>query len=243
MLEPLFESRFPLHPAFTRTLGMKEVSRLIGDLFGAGAPNTAEVQELAEAFALPLGLVSNHDGQYLPEPIEALTELPVVREAFDNADLSPDAVISLTDIYTRLQKAPYGLTREAQHLIMAAFVAQRHFEFVTNSGNRINRRSLDLQIIWDDIVGIARPSREVYTSERLLIWASLLTGIPGLESLDTPEGRLAVGDALAAWLADWEASRLLQPFDSLSDENLNARDWRSAANLKKTFEAVAESVA
>ena len=45
--------------------------------------------------------------------------------------------------------------REAQHLVLTALVANRQIEFVTTKGDRINRRSLDLKIIWDDIEGIA----------------------------------------------------------------------------------------
>lgn len=242
MLESMFAARFPLHPYFSRVLEIKDVSRLIGDLFGGAAPNAAGVQQLAEVFALPLGLVSIQGDQYMPESIEALMQLPLLREALDANDLNSDDVISLAEVYERMQKTQYGLTREAQHLVLAAFVAQRHFEFVTSSGNRINRRSLDLQIIWDDIIGIAKPSGEICSSERLLVWASLITGNSMLGSLENSEGRMAAVEALTDWLAEWEGARLLQQFDVLSDENLNARVWRSSANVKKTFGVVAESV-
>ena len=55
MLEPLFEARFPEHPSFAQPLGMTEVTSLVNDFF-SGAAKSGEVQQLAETFALPLGL-------------------------------------------------------------------------------------------------------------------------------------------------------------------------------------------
>ena len=71
--------------------------------------------------------------------------------------------VMLKLVYSELKQAPHGLAREAQQLILAALVAQRQLEFVTSKGDRINRRSLDLQIIWDDIVGIAKPLDSSYS--------------------------------------------------------------------------------
>ena len=221
---------------------MKEVSRLIGDLFGGASPNSDEVQQLADAFAAPLGIVADHEGQYAPVPVEALDALPVISDAFDAAELEKEDFVSISDIYSRMQRAPYGLAREAQHLIMAAFVAGRRFEFVTSSGNRINHRSLDLQIIWDDVIGIAKPSDEICSNERLRWWACLITGISDLGQIETVDGQASIADALATWLTLWQKAGVLQRFDDLSDENLNTRIWRIAANVKKTFELIAASI-
>ena len=77
--------------------------------------------------------------------------------------------------------------REAQHLILTALVAQRQIEFVTSKGDRINRRSLDLKIIWDDIEGIAKPSSVLYGKERLTEWAQILTGSDNFHSIERPK--------------------------------------------------------
>jgi len=58
-------------------------------------------------------------------------------------------------------------------MLMTALVAERYIEFVTESGNRINRRSLDLTIIWEDIVGVARPVESSFSREKLKTWAKL----------------------------------------------------------------------
>jgi hypothetical protein len=75
-----------------------------------------------------------------------------------------------------LKKSPHGFVREAQHLILTALVAQRKIEFVTSKGDRINRRSLDLKIIWDDIEGVAKPVGTVYSAARLTDWAKDFNG-------------------------------------------------------------------
>ena len=99
--------------------------------------------------------------------------------------------------------------REAQHLILTALVAQRQIEFVTSKGDRINRRSLDLKIIWDDIEGIAKPSSRVYSNKRLTEWANTLTGADQFKAIDTPEERQSSQTALETWLADWHSARIL----------------------------------
>ena len=105
-----------------------------------------------------------------------------------------------------------------------AFVAGRRFEFVTSSGNRINHRSLDLQIIWDDVIGIAKPSDEICSNERLRWWACLITGISDLGQLLLGTGRGALHPQLCRCgrglpgsperlvLAEWRAAQFLALF-------------------------------
>jgi len=155
----------------------------------------------------------------------------------DNTDVVP-----LNEVSLRMQAAPYGLTQEAQHLVLTALVAQRQFEFVTSSGNRINHRSLDLQIIWEDIVGIAKPSSEAYSGDRLLMWVSLLTGDPSLIAQKPSEARLKLIDALSDWLGEWRKTDPVAKFDAQPDEKLNSKLWRTASNVRKTFGGVAETI-
>jgi hypothetical protein len=58
MLAPLFEARYPQHPAFGEPLGMNEVSQLVNDFLQRRSSELPESQFLAEIFALPLGLVA-----------------------------------------------------------------------------------------------------------------------------------------------------------------------------------------
>jgi hypothetical protein len=242
MLEPLFEARFPNHPYFLQTIGMAQVSSLVNDLFSGARANLAEVQELAKTFALPLGLVDLRGDLYILETEENLVNLPLAKEILNLVAEGGGETVSLKTIYKLLKKEPFGLTREAQHLILTALVAQRQVEFVTSKGDRINRRSLDLKIIWDDIVGVAKPSTKVYSNERLILWAKNLTCCDDFRSIDTPAEREMVRNALENWLNDWRLARVLDRFNELPDEIFNTKIWRIATNAEKTFGAVAETV-
>ncbi len=240
MLAPVFEGQFPAHPQFGESLGHKQAAELISNFFGGSGATNADTQKLAESFALPLGLATKQGELIVPTPAESLLDLDIVKAGFAGA--SAETAIDLRDVSIGLQAPPVGLTREAQHLVLAALVAQKEFEFVTSSGNRINHRSLDLQIIWDDIVGVAKPLNEVYSVDRLLIWAKIITGNSGLKSLDKSEDRLLIIDSLAGWLTGWKQSCAIDEFDALPDENLNAGIWRTAANLRKSFGAMADII-
>jgi len=242
MLEPLFEMRFAAHPFFTKTLGMTEVSTLVNDLFSGARQNLENVQRLAEIFALPLELVTLRGGLYVLESEETLQNLPLARKVLELVNASGDNAVSLKTIYRELKKIPYGLVREAQHLLLTALVAQRQIEFVTSKGDRINRRSLDLTIIWDDITGIAKPISIVYSNEKLTNWAKILTGTDSFNSIEHPEDRELVKVALGNWLTDWENACILKRFNDLPDEILNTKIWRLASNAEKTFGSVAETV-
>jgi hypothetical protein len=243
MLEPLFETRFPAHPYFTQQLGMTEVSTLVKDFFSGSKQNLAEVQKMAETFALPLGLVDRRGEVYIPESEENLLALPVVAEVVSLLNEVGDDTVSLRSVYSLLKKGPNGLVHEAQHLILTAMVAQRLIEFVTTKGDRINRRSLDLKIIWDDIEGIARPAGAAYSSERLTDWARTFCGTTAFASIENAEDRDAIRAALEKWLAEWRSESLLERFEALPDEILNTRIWRLATHMEKTFGMVAETVA
>ncbi|MBA2621599.1 MAG: hypothetical protein H0U87_10405 [Acidobacteria bacterium] len=243
LLEPLFEARFPAHPYFLQTLGAPEVAALVGDFFGGARQNTPETQQLAEMFALPLGLVARQENLYVVQREESLAEMPFAVEILRLTSENPERAVSLDEIYRQLRKAPNGLTREATHLILTALVAQRQIEFVTTKGDRINRRSLDLKIIWNDVEGIVKPSRAGYSSERLLEWARILTGADALDSSDSVGAanvQNEVRERLESRLNAWRESRLLERFEELPDEILNTRAWRLAAHAGKNFGALAE---
>ncbi len=242
MLEPLFEMRFPNHPHFAKPLGMNEVAVLVNDLFGGARQNMEEVQRLAETYALPLGLVGWRGSGYSLETEENLLNLPTIKEVLRLVQAHGDETVSLKTIYAQLKKTPNGLVREAQHLLLTALVAQRHIEFVTSKGDRINRRSLDLKIIWDDIEGVAKPIGVVYSSEKLTEWARILTGNRTFGSIENAEYHQIVKESLESWLADWQKSRLLERFNELPDEILNTKIWRVATHAEKTFGSVAETV-
>jgi hypothetical protein len=239
-LAPVFESMYPQHPVFAETLGLKQAAGLISSFLSGSAANNSESLRLAETFGIQLNVAERSGDILVPLSAEKLVESDIVKAALSGANTSE--TIPLSEISERLRATPFGLTREAQHIILAALVAQKQFEFVTSSGNRINYRSLDLQIIWDDIIGLSVPLNEQYSADRLLSWAKLITGNSGLRSIDRAEDREVIIDSLGGWLSGWNQSRVLSDFDSLADENLNASIWRTAANLRKSFGAMADII-
>ena len=243
MLAPLFENLYPEHPHFSETLGMAEVSQLVNDFFSGARQGLTETQKLAETFALPLGLVTERNNIFVLETEENIINLPLARSILATVKENPQSSVSLKTVYNDLKKPPHGLGHEASHLILTALVAQRRIEFVTSKGDRINRRSLDLKIIWDDIEGIAKPSSVVYADKRLTEWARLITGITSFQSIDQPSDRQAVKIALENWLSNWQSERLLEQFSNLPDEILNTKIWRMATYTEKTFGAVAAAAA
>ncbi len=242
MLEPLFEMRYPQHPYFLRKLGMFEVATLVTDLYSGSRQRLNEVQQLAQTYALPLGLVKLHDGVYLPQTEETLSALPAVERIISLVDADGKSDTTLKSIYSDLKKVPNGLVREAQQLILTAMVAQRMIEFVTSKGDRINQRSLDLQIIWDDIVGIARPLDNKYSTKKLLKWASVLAGEGQFKSFDDPSDRTRLKQAFGGWLADWNASGVLAGFSSLPPESVNTKIWRVANRTNKSLGSLAANI-
>jgi hypothetical protein len=242
MLGPLFESRYPEHPHFRSRLGVNEVAVLVADLYSGNRQYLDEVQRLAEAFALPLGLVRDQGGAYVPEAEETLLQLPLVVRVLQLVEANGKEPVTLKSVYAELRQSPHGLAREAQQLILAALVAQRQLEFVTSKGDRINRRSLDLQIIWDDIVGIAKPLDSSYSAKKLVNWGVQFAGSSGFRSLDDLADREMLRSAFLKWTAEWKRLRTLEKFNELPDDILNTRIWNTASRVTATLGSVAQNI-
>ncbi len=241
MLDPLFETRYPEHPVFLERLGMSEVAALVADLYDSSRRNLPEVQRLARNYALPMGLVAEEDGLLIPQTDDNLTSLTVAADVLSRvSDAKDDEAVSLKEIYDHLRREPRGLGREAQHLLLTALVAQRQIDFVTSKGDRINQRSLDLKIIWDDIVGVAKPAGVAVSGEKLVRWAAVVTGDSSIKSLDNEVTRGAVRAALQTWHTEWVKGRVLKRFDDLSDDILNASTWALASRCSKTLGSTAD---
>lgn len=242
MIESLFEGRFPMHPYFPQVIRMKEVSELVADLFGNARPNLVETQKLAGDFAHPLGVVTKSQAEYIAADAETLQALPLVAEVLSLMGSGPGEVCTLESIFRRLAAAPFGLVREASYLLLAAMVSARMVEFVTSNDDRISHRSLDLKLIWDDIVGIAAPGDAGYSVERLLTWASLVTGNTSIRSLKTASDREMVLEGLRSWQIKWCERSIAARFDELNDELLNTRIWRITKTATRAFVTVSEAI-
>lgn len=244
MLDPVFETRYPEHPHFSQPLGMSEVAALIADLYNSSRRNLAEVQQLARSFALPMELVAEEeDGMLAPVSDESLRSLSAVNAVLAKVEGGKTGDdVSLREVYDELRKEPRGLGREAQHLLLTGMVAQRQIDFVTSKGDRINQRSLDLKIIWDDIIGVARPTGPAFSAKKLTRWAMLVSGDDSIKSLEDETDRNALTTALQTWHSEWIRGRVLRRFDDLSDDILNASIWTIASRCSKLLGSMAEYI-
>lgn len=241
MLESFFEGRFPSHPYFPQMIRMQEVSTLVSDFLSGARPMLDEVQWLASTYAVPLGIVEKQGDVLVPVNAERLAELPLVDMALRSIDQASGSE-DLYSVFKTLNAAPYGLVREAAYLLLAAMAGARLIEFVTSSGDRINRRSLDLKIIWDDVVAVARPAVANYQNARLVWWASKLSENKTIRSLEKNEDRTAILAGLQEWHGSWEKRNISKRFEEISDDSYNARIWRLATISLQAFGVTAEAI-
>ncbi|MEZ5344606.1 MAG: DUF6079 family protein [Pyrinomonadaceae bacterium] len=241
-LSAYFDAQYPEHPVFEKQFGMNEVSALVNDLFSGAKRNIPQTQELAEVFALPLGLVKETGNEFVSLDEDEIEELPVLKDVLSFIDGNEDETISLSDIYSILGDRPLGLVTEAQRLILGFLVSQRRIEFVTSKGDRINHRSLDLKIVWDDIVGVARPSGAHFDYSMLTDWARAITKNEKIEVFNAVNGREGVIEALSGWVDKWEQIGALDKFNKLPDDILNTRIWQVSVRVEKSFGAVAKTI-
>jgi hypothetical protein len=242
-LAPHFAARFPQHPQFTGTPNEAEIALLVDHLFGGGNVADTAVQQLAVTFAVPLGLATRRGDIYIPETGDAVLGQPWVREALALVDRAGSRVIPVASVHRVLGGRPYGLSRRAQYLVLAALVAQRRIELATATDDRISRRTLGSSIKWDEVAGVCRAAEIHHNAEELTIWARLLTGDASLPSIAEAAARERVRAALTQWLAAWRAETALKEFDALPDAGLTTRAWDLASAVRRTFGAAADAVA
>jgi hypothetical protein len=127
---------------------------------------------------------------------------------------------------------------------LAALVARRRIEFVTQAGERISRRFLDLKIIWTEITGIVRSSVLPRSSGELINWAQHLTGAKiEAASLHDTLSAANLREALNNWLTGWRDEQILKRFEALPDDALNVRAWKLATRASKGLGVAAEAIA
>lgn len=241
-LSGYYDEQYPEHPKFEKQLGMPEVSSLVNDFFSGAKRNIPGTQQLAEVFALPLGLVKEIANEYVSLDEDEIAYLPLAANLLSFIDSSDNQTVALRDVYSILGEKPLGLGIEAQRLILGFLVAQRRIEFVTSKGDRINHRSLDLTIIWDDIVGIAKPTGIHFDYSMLTDWARAITKNESIEVFNGVNGRDGVIEALSEWVGKWEQIGAIDKFNKLPDEILNTRIWQVSVRVEKSFGAVAKTI-
>ncbi|HEY0077566.1 MAG TPA: DUF6079 family protein [Pyrinomonadaceae bacterium] len=240
---PLFDVRYPEHPRFAETLGDLEVARLVDGFLGNLDMSESGMQHLAAVFAEPLGLAVRRGDTYTLETGDEALANPCVRGILALTDAASDGeVVPLEEVRRVLHREPYGLLRFTQQLILAALVAQRRIELVTETGDRISRRTLSRSLKWEDVAGICRAAAIHHNAEELTAWARLLTAQPSLASIAEPEARRAVRVALDAWLDRWRERGVLERFNSLPDDAYTTRSWNTAGVVRKSFGAAADTL-
>lgn len=240
MLESLFEGRYPLHPYFESVISVRAVDTIVVDLLGGSKPRDEEVRRLAKAFGTPLGIVALAGNSFSPASAEALQEIPLCKLVLQILEDAGSETIDIGAIADTLRASPNGLTLEARFLLLSAMVAARLIEFVTIAGDRINHRSLDLKIIWDDVVGIALPTENAFSGERLYLWSSLLTKKPLYDGASAPLE--TVREDLKSWASTWKNQKIEERLDRVDDEYLNTAVWRVGNRSIKKFRDVAEAL-
>jgi hypothetical protein len=242
ILAPHFGERYVKHPLFVETLGEAQVELLIEGLFSSTGNDDPDVQLLARVFAEPLGLATIRGNGYALETGDAALSYGWVREVLALVDSANGEVVPIETVRRALRCPPYGLLREAQHLVLAALVAQRRIELVTPTGDRISRRTLGRAVKWEEVAGVARAAAIQHDAGELTAWARLLTGDTSLTSITEPTARAAVRTALSVWLDSWREQRLLEDLNALPDAALTTRLWKMASAVRKSFGASAEAV-
>ena len=242
MLAAHLETQFPEHPQLGARLEMESVDELSTGLFAARESISPEVKKLAEMYAVPLGLAEIVDGNVELRPLEGLLALHPVSALMEML-ASTDGPVKMESILARLGGRPLGLTFESQCLILTALVARGAVEFVTNTGNRIGSRSLDLKLVWDDVAGISFPGQSSYSDDQLVSWAALLTGDEKIKSISSEPARHAVKTSLVKWLDDWKNKRIFERLDSLPDDAMTTEIWHLGARIRKSYGSSADGIA
>lgn len=239
---PIFDKRYPDHPTFNTILDAKKAASIIERFFSSENEGIND-DSLAEQFIVPLGIGEMESGRVVRVKEAEGPISHAIGAILSAVDGSATRAIEVEVAEGMLAARPFGLSREARQLVLAHLVADRGCDFVTHAGNRISSRSLHLQIVWDDIYGIARSLHEKRSTSRLLEWAKVITGDASLTTLDTPDGRKAVSVAISHWLKQWKGREVFNRFDNLPDEHQTTFVWRSASNVRKTFGSAAEILA
>lgn len=242
MLEPLFETRFPEHPYFAKSLGEAEVETFVAEMYSSSGELGRAAGDFAVMFGAPIGLAANTDHGIVATPKAQLEELPHVGKVLQIMPQGILDVLPLRLISAVLIEPPVGLAREAQQLVLAAMVANGLVEFVTSAGNRINGRSLDLKIVWGEIAGIAWPRERAYSQEKLIRWARIISGTDQVTSLDSPDDRSLVLEALAKMASKWDNDQTLSSFEGIPEHLVNTEIWKLASKSSETVGAMISEI-
>lgn len=255
-LDAHFACCYPAHPAFAEPFGEREVARLATNLFGGVNVADEVVQRDAEFFALPLSLVSRREHLFQLATNDELLKLAFVQAVVQKVLAANGQTVALTTIGDLLGAPPYGLTADAQRLVLAALVANRQLEFTTAAGERLARRALGSGVKWTDVTGVVRAGGITTSIEELTAWGRLLTNalapLDDIEAefarskqggaISAPETRDEVRRKLVEWFATWRDEEVLGRCERLSDAWLTIRNAGLMQTARRSFGVAASAI-
>jgi hypothetical protein len=235
-----FYDLYPEHPVFGALVSQKEVESLVSRFFLEKELDSPTVQKLAMDVALPLELAVS-DGTALRPATESELLSGRFAALLTGSEFGTDE-ISITEIVSRLNDRPVGLSLEAIHLILTAMIAQCGYEFVTRQGSRIGRSTLDLQLVWDDIISIAPPLQIRHAKAEIAGWCELLMECVVEPSNGNIQRDGDVADCILAWHRHWKTRGIEQLFRDLHSENMSLRSWKKIENIRASMGRALEIV-
>jgi hypothetical protein len=242
LLDGPLAARYPQHPQFAASLSAEQCARVVECMFGT-VPE-ADAQDVIAQFALPLGLaLTRPDGTHTLECGAAARTQPWSQTALTLAESAGKAGVTFTEMQAALGRAPFGLTAAAQHLVIAALVAQRRLELIMANGARRGRGAVAGTVDWPDVSGVACAIASRQDVAELTAWARALTDDDALVPFTEAGARTRVTTALAAWLEGWRTQALVGRCEQLPDGGLTLRAWQLVKTLRRTFGVAAEAVA
>ncbi|MCA1816080.1 MAG: hypothetical protein LC746_06675, partial [Acidobacteria bacterium] len=242
VLAPHFDALHAEHPRLAAALHEQDVARLVGEFFSGANTTDATVQQLAEQFAVPLGLAVPRGNGYAHASVEEARRAPWVADVLALVERAGNQSVSVEELRRATARAPFGLRREAQHLVLAALVACGRVELVTRAGGLISRRTLGRAVNWEEIAGARRAATGELGADELAAWARRLTAREDVAPLTDAAARDSARAALASWLEGWRAANPLASFDEMADDGLTTRAARLAGEVRSTFGAAADAV-
>src|SRR5205085_2446607 len=132
---------------------------------------TLSAQSFIEQFALPLGLALERDGALTLECSETALAQSWCQAVLALIERAGNAVVALADVEQALSRAPFGLTRPAQQLVVVALVAQRRVDLVNRRGARLGRGTIGGTIDWPEVLGLVRAAEPLRNAATLTEWA------------------------------------------------------------------------
>jgi hypothetical protein len=242
ILDAPLRERYPDHPVIKGELDEATVRLLIGKFFISGA-RTPNLQQAAGALAAPLGLAeAPNKGPWRFSPgSEATLRLGFNAEPLRLAELAGRKGVDLGVVYQVLRRTPYGLQRPAQHLILAALVASGRVK-LTGDGGDLTSRNLESAEDLSNYSRLVQVGLTQWPTAVLLEWCRLLTENASLNDLSSAEGRMAIREALAGWLARWRELDVDSRFAEIPSEAATRRTWQLISASRQFFETTALAI-